>query len=82
MNERSLFAIIESVLSRFTTSYAITFCAAENFNFVLGEASPKHRSGIFSFGRFPPSTFDADNPQDLTEITGDIIWKLIKVGAT
>ncbi|KAL8591507.1 hypothetical protein ACOMHN_000522 [Nucella lapillus] len=51
----------------------------ENYNFVLGEASPKHRAGIFSFGRFPPSTFDPDNPQDLTEITGEILWKLIKV---
>ena len=56
------------------------FFAAENYNFVLGEASSKHRSGIFCFGRFPPSTFDADNPQDLTEITGDVIWKLMKVG--
>ena len=52
---------------------------SENYNFVLGEASPKHRSGMFSFGRFPPSSFDPSNPQDLTEITGEVIWKLIKV---
>ncbi|XP_076451125.1 archaemetzincin-2-like [Babylonia areolata] len=51
----------------------------ENYNFVLGEASPQYRSGIFSFGRFPPSTFDPENPQDLTEITGEVVWKLIKV---
>lgn len=51
----------------------------ENYNFVLGEASAKHKTGIFSFGRFPPSTFDPDKPQDITEITGDVIWKLIKV---
>ncbi|XP_025087864.1 archaemetzincin-2-like [Pomacea canaliculata] len=48
----------------------------ENFNFVLGEASVKHLAGIFCFGRFPPSS---SNAQDLTKITGSIVWKLIKV---
>ncbi|KAK7491440.1 hypothetical protein BaRGS_00017269 [Batillaria attramentaria] len=51
----------------------------ENYNFVLGEASVKHRAGIFCFGRFPPSCYNSEDPQDLTAITGDVVWKLMKV---
>lgn len=51
----------------------------ENHNFVLGEASVPHRAGVFCFGRFPPSCYDRNNHQDMMDITGDVVWKLIKV---
>lgn len=51
----------------------------EKYNFALGEASCRHQSGVFSFGRFPPSTFDPSNPKDITEISIDVLWKLLKV---
>lgn len=54
---------------------------AEEYNFALGEAACRYRSGVFSFGRFSPSTFDPTNPKDITEITSDILWKLLKVSS-
>ncbi|VDH96519.1 archaemetzincin-2-like [Mytilus galloprovincialis] len=53
----------------------------EKYNFALGEASCKHKSGVFSFGRCPPSTFDPKNPKDITDITSEILWKLLKVSS-
>ena len=52
---------------------------AEQYNFALGEAAYQYSSGVFSFGRFSPSTFDKKNPTDIDEITSEILWKLIKV---
>lgn len=51
----------------------------ESLNFVLGEASKRHRSGVISFGRFEPKTFDPEKSRDIEEIDPIIMWKLLKV---
>jgi hypothetical protein len=51
----------------------------ESLNFVLGEASKRHRSGVFSFGRFEPKIFDKKNSRDIEKIDIHILWKLLKV---
>ncbi|XP_048730496.2 archaemetzincin-2-like [Ostrea edulis] len=53
----------------------------ENLNFVLGEASKRHRSGVFSFGRFEPKSYDKENTRDIEEIDVHILWKLLKVSS-
>lgn len=52
----------------------------KDLNFVLGESSFKHRSGIFSFGRFEPSSFNnRDEAPDIDDIDAALLWKLLKV---
>ena len=51
----------------------------EALNFVLGEASNIHKAGIHCFGRFEPKSYHAEGHQDITEIDGKLIWRLIKV---
>lgn len=51
----------------------------ESLNFVLGEASKRHKSGVISFGRFEPKAFDEEKSRDIEEINHDIMWKLLKV---
>lgn len=51
----------------------------ESLNFVLGEASKRHRSGVISFGRFEPKTFDPERSKDIEDINPIILWKLLKV---
>lgn len=51
----------------------------ESLNFVLGEASKRHRSGVISFGRFEPKTFDPESSKDIEDISPIILWKLLKV---
>ncbi|XP_062607347.1 archaemetzincin-2-like [Saccostrea cucullata] len=53
----------------------------ESLNFVLGEASKRHRSGVFSFGRFEPKKYDAENSRDIEEIDVHLLWKLLKVSS-
>ena len=51
----------------------------EALNFVLGEASNMHKAGIHCFGRYEPKTYDAENHQDIIDVDGKLIWRLIKV---
>lgn len=51
----------------------------EDLNFVLGEASNRHKSGVFSFGRYEPKSFSESNHPEVTEIDTHILWKLLKV---
>ncbi|KAK3103777.1 hypothetical protein FSP39_021827 [Pinctada imbricata] len=53
----------------------------EELNFVLGEANYMTSSGVMSFGRFEPKTFDADNVKDISSIDADLMWKLLKVSS-
>lgn len=55
----------------------------DELNFVLGEASHQHKTGVFSFGRFEPQTFDEEtalDEDDALQLDGDIIWKMLRVG--
>ncbi|XP_071830492.1 archaemetzincin-2-like [Apostichopus japonicus] len=55
---------------------------SKDLNFVLGEASDQHKSGVFSFGRFEPQTFHRDQALDEDaelQLDGDIIWKMLRV---
>ncbi|XP_077994230.1 archaemetzincin-2-like [Glandiceps talaboti] len=54
----------------------------EELNFVLGEASYKHRSAVFSFGRYEPKSYQGNKGDDdpgINAIDGEILWRLIKV---
>ena len=51
----------------------------KDFNFVLGEASANHRSAVISFGRFETKGFDIKSHEDITEVTGKLLWKIFKV---
>ena len=51
----------------------------EELNFVLGEANYQTQSGVMSFGRFEPKSFDPDKECDITEVTTELVWKLLKV---
>ncbi|XP_077862902.1 archaemetzincin-1-like [Saccoglossus kowalevskii] len=53
---------------------------SDDLNFVLGEASYKQRSAVFSFGRYEPQCYhDNKAYDDIVEVDGEILWKLIKV---
>ncbi|XP_071478903.1 archaemetzincin-2-like [Diadema antillarum] len=65
---------------------------SEDLNFALGEALYSHRCAIFSFGRFEPRTFKQDSIDgrrknddrtavDRLEITGNLLWKLMRVSS-
>ena len=51
----------------------------DDLNFVFGETSFEHKSGIFSFGRFEPKDFDKEGHSDISEVDGLLVWKLMKV---
>ncbi|KAL3841623.1 hypothetical protein ACJMK2_019737 [Sinanodonta woodiana] len=51
----------------------------EELNFVLGEASGAHKSGVFSFGRFEPKSYNPEMSSDIFEIDEKILWRLLKV---
>lgn len=48
----------------------------ESLNFLLGQGSLGTRSAAFCFGRFEPKL---DSWNDISEITADLIWKIVKV---
>ncbi|KAJ8298688.1 hypothetical protein KUTeg_022748 [Tegillarca granosa] len=50
----------------------------EDLNFVLGEASNRHKSGVFSFGRYEPKSFSESNHPEVTDIDTHVLWKLFK----
>lgn len=51
----------------------------EDLNFVLGEANFATKSGIFSFGRYEPKSFEPDTHEDIKEVNGKILWRVLKV---
>ncbi|XP_069133112.1 archaemetzincin-2-like [Argopecten irradians] len=50
----------------------------EELNFVLGEAHNPFKSGMVSFGRFEPKSYNEETHQDVTAVTTDVLWKLLK----
>ncbi|XP_050411232.1 archaemetzincin-2 [Patella vulgata] len=51
----------------------------DDLNFVLGESSAVHKSAMFCFGRYEPKGFDKETHQDIKEVDGLLIWKLLRI---
>ena len=51
----------------------------EDLNFVLGEANYSAKAGIFCFGRFEPKSFDPSTHEDISELDGKVLWRVLKV---
>ncbi|XP_022083871.1 archaemetzincin-2-like [Acanthaster planci] len=56
----------------------------EELNFVLGEASFRHRCAVLSFGRYEPLSYKRNQGDDEPEeesiaVDGDLLWKLLRV---
>lgn len=51
----------------------------QELNFVLGEAHNKYKSGMVSFGRFEPKSYEEKTTQDVSSVTSEVVWKLLKV---
>ncbi|OWF53097.1 archaemetzincin-2-like [Mizuhopecten yessoensis] len=50
----------------------------EELNFVLGEAHNPFKSGMVSFGRFEPKSYNEETHKDVTSVTTEVVWKLLK----